>query len=438
MNIKNILSTVVLIGLLLGCSSKEKTDQQLLALDKEEMLKSLDSYKVFPYKFGKILIRSSITKDTISTEFTSFKKDIDKLSKKLMSHDIENPESLSLLDYISIYRDYKKMESFVMRTDEDMFPTITDALNVTYGDSIRKKRPFFIGKEKEKIENIEHSILSAIVILSKDLGKEVALYECSQTNPESLPNSEMKTLLQYFRGFLFFEKGLYYLSEDEISRNINWLNTNKGVDLPLARTLFQWGGFNNEQTHIGMHSLNHLFRGFDRLMMEREIDEQRALEDFEMFLKDSKEIGVDNEIIWSVETYLYLKNEKKEEAIASLVKLKSSNLLSTKEKKEIEASIAYLKDRESGSLLNGVYDKYFLSKIATKYMFSILAEVDWRTLMEEQNVPHTKEMFVVIDNFRKMIDNLNTYTSADKLKEVGSDIKDKGKDFFNKALEMVD
>ena len=41
-----------------------------------------------------------------------------------------------MLEYLSIYRDYKKMEKFIMKTDEDVFPTITDALMVAYGDSL--------------------------------------------------------------------------------------------------------------------------------------------------------------------------------------------------------------------------------------------------------------------------------------------------------------
>jgi hypothetical protein len=247
---KYIILLLLTLTISISCSDKNKTDNELLEKDKIELKENLDSYKVATYKFGKILIRASAEKDTISTEFQSFKSDLDRFLNKVVKYDIENPESLSLLDYISIYRDYKKMEKFIMKTDEDIFPTLTDAFNVVYGDSISKRREYYTGKEKEYIQNIEHSVLSAIVILSKDLGKEVSLYECSKTNPKLLPDSEIKTLLQYFRGFLFFEKGLYYLSEDEISRNINWLNDNKNVDLPYTRVFFQWGNLNNEETHL--------------------------------------------------------------------------------------------------------------------------------------------------------------------------------------------
>ncbi|WP_299715951.1 short-chain dehydrogenase [uncultured Tenacibaculum sp.] len=433
---KLILLLVTLV--LISCSSEEKTDAALLKLDKKKLEKSLDSYKIFPYKFGKIAIRSSVTKDTISEEYQKFKTTLDKISKRLMRHDLSNPDKLSVLDYLSIYRDYKKMENFIMKTDEDIFPTLVDALRVTYADSISRKLPYVSGNNKKIVEGLEHAVLSAIVILSKDLGKEVSLYECSKTDPNVLPDSELKALLSYFRGFLFFEKKLYYLSEDEISRNIAWLDKNEGIDLPYTRAMFQWGNLSNEQTHIGFHALNHLFRGFDRLMMERDIDEKRALEDFEAFLKDANNIGLNNEITWSIETYLYLKTEEKEKAIVSLEKLKTSALLSTREKEKIEESITYLKDRDSGKLLNGVYDKFFLSKIAIKYMFSVLSKVDWQKLLKDNNVPHTDEMFVVIDNFKNFLENLSTYTSADGLKEAGKELKDKGKSLFDKAKGLIE
>lgn len=435
---KRFFLTLLIITGFSSCSTEDKTDKELLEIDRIELIKSLDSYKILPYKFGKILIRSAVAKDTISTEFKSFKKDIDRLSKIMMGYENKSLDKLSFLDYISIYRDYKKMENFVMKTDEDIFPPILDAFNVIYGDSISKTRPYYSGKQKKIVESLEHSFLSAIVVLSKDLGKEVSLYECSKTNPELLPDTELKTLLQYFRGFLFFEKGLYYLSEDEISRNINWLNKNKDIDLPYTRSMFQWGNLDNKKTHLGIHSLNHLFRAFDRLMMDRNIDKERALEDLDVFLKDSKKIGLDNEVIWSVEAYLYLKNNKSEKAIVSLTKLRTSNLLSSKDKSKIDDSIEYLKNREPDSVLNGFYDKYFLSKIATKYMFSILSQVDWEKIMTAQNVPHTKEMFVVIDKFKKMTSNLNKYSTTERLKEVGEDLKNKGMNLFDKAKELVE
>lgn len=437
MNLKLKITDLLLLFLLISCSNKDKTHAELLEKDRLELAKSLDSDRVLSYKFGKILIRAAVEKDTISTEFQTFKSDIDRVFNKVVKYDIENADDLSLLDYISIYRDYKKMQGFIIKTDEDIFPSLSDAFNVIYGDSAIKKRAYYTGKEKQKIQNIEHAILSAIVILSNDLGKEVALYECSKTNPESLPDSEIKTLLQFYRGFLFFEKKLYYLSEDEFSRNIDWLNNNKNIDLAYTRAFFKWGNMDNGKTHIGSHALNHLFRGYDRLMMDTENDEKLALEDFEIFLTDADKIGVSNEIVWSVEVYFYLKKEENGKAINALKKLSSSNLLSSDEKESIDESIGYLKNREPGKVLNGFYDKFFLGKIATKYMFSVLSKIDWKKVLKEQNVPHTDEMFETIDHIQELNKNLQKYTSTDNLKERTNDVEKKGKGIWDKAKELV-
>jgi len=354
------IAIILFIFIAIGCSTAPKTDSELLAKDKTDLAESLQSYKVTTYKFGKIIIRASIATDTLSSEYQAFTSDFKNISKLLLNIGEKGTEELSVLDYISIYRDYKKMEDYIAETDEDIFPTIAEVFALTYDDAQLANQPFSKGTEKEYSQNIEHSILSAIVLLSKDLGKEISLYECFKTKPDLLPDIEIRTLLQFYRGFLYFEKGFYYLSEDEYSRNIAWLNEHPDIELPYIKTMFKMGNLDNGQAHIAFRSMNHLFRGFDRLTMDRDIDKKRALEDFEQFLKGSKEVGVDNEMIWAVETYMYLQNNEKDKAIASLTKLKASKLLSSKDKKSIEESIAYLKERESGDLLNGVYDKFFL------------------------------------------------------------------------------
>ncbi len=438
---KHIL-TIFILFFAISCSNEPKTDSELLEKDRTDLAESLQSYKVTTYKFGKIMIRASVATDTLLPAYQEFTSDFKNISKLLLNIGEKGTENLSVLDYISIYRDYKKMEDYIAETDEDIFPTLAEVFALTYDDAQLANQPFVKGTEKEYSQNIEHSILSAIVLLSKDLGKEISLYECSKTKPDLFPDTELKTLLMYYRGFLYFEKGFYYLSEDEYSRNITWLNEHPDVELPDIKSLFKMADLDNKQTHIAFRSMNHLFRGFDRLTMDRDIDKKRALEDFETFLKGSKEVGIDNEMIWAVETYMYLQNNEKDKAIASLTKLKASPILSTKDKESIEESIAYIKERESGELLNGVYDKFFLGKIASKYMLSVLAEMDWKKILEENDVPHTDEMFKTLEKFQDFIATLDTYTSEDKLKEMGKEagkeLKNQGKNLWDKANELIE
>lgn len=422
---------------MISCNNENKTDENLLTLDKKELNESLDSYKITLYKFVKIAIRGSAEKDSTTENYKLYNSDFQKVYTSVFKYDSEQTEELTLLDYLSIYRDYLKMKSFVNKTDEDIFPTLLEGFQHFDSNYNSINTELLKGEKKELAQNIEHAVLSALVLASQDLGREIALYECYKTNPDKLPDSEIKSLLQFYRGYLFFTKGLYYLSEEEITQNIEWLDNNKDIEFKYSKVIFPWGNFSNKDTYTGVHGINHLFRGMDRLMMKREIDEKRALADFEVFLQDFSEIGVDNEITWSVETYLYLKNEESEKAIKSLKKLKTSRLLSSKEKKQIDESIDYLEKRESDKLLNGIYDKYFLSKIATKYMISVLAEIDWEKELKKNDVPYTDEMFQSMDNFNKLIINLQELSSKEKIKETGEDIKKKGKSLFNKAKELV-
>ncbi len=423
---ENYFKYLIITFIVISCSKDNKTDKFLLEKDKKALIENIKSDKVISYKFGKILIRSSAEKDTTSKEYMAFKSDLDKIFDIIS--DSAKTENLTIIDYIAIYSDYKKMEKFIRKTDEDMFPTLTEALNGIYGDSTSTDTPRLKGDEKNKVEACEHAALSAVVLLSKDMGKDVALYECSETVPESLPDSELKTLIQLFRGFLFFENGLYYLSEDEITRNIGWLENNKDIDLPLTNTIFNWGNIDKAKTNIGLHSVNHLFRGIDRLMMERKIDEKRALKDFEIFLSDASKIGMDNELVWSVETFLYLKNEENDKAITSLNKLKTSRFVTDKEKKSIDESIEYLKNREPGKVLNGFYDKYFIGKIASRYIFDILSKTDWKRLLKDQDVSHSDKVFKMLETISNISRNIEKQRNS--ITDKGKEIIDLGKNLL--------
>ncbi len=417
------LFAVILIS---ACSKEEKTDEYLLNKDKEELKESLKSYDVALYKYIKISTRASIVEDSISEEFQQYQEIFEKNAKL-----IENTDQLSVTDYISIYRDYKKVEGYIHRTDEDIFPTLNDYYDVRFQDSIYKK-PFLTGIEKALTDNYNHAMFSVIMMITKDFGRNISLYECYETDPRLLPDSEIKSLLQYFRGLMFSNQGLSYIAEDEFSRNIEWLNNNKGINLYKTKFVLQWWKLNDRQTYIAYHALNHLFRGVNRLMMDREIDHQRAIEDFEAFIKDANEVGLDNELLWAIETYVYLHNGEKEKAIKSLTKLKSSDLLSSSDKKLIDESIDYIKDRDGEALLTGAYDKYFLSKIASKFLIDRLSKVDWRKFAKEQNISHVEELFNVLDKIKRFNDNLKKYVDPNQLDE----IKEKSNKLWDKVKEI--
>jgi len=423
--------TVLLLLLITGCS-KEKTDAYLLELDKKKLAENINYDKIVFYKFAKIAVRSTAVQNTTMPEYQKFSKQTQSVLHTMKSIDANSKESISMVDALLMYKEYRSVKSFVKETDEDIFPTLADGFNVLYTGQ-KMPNGLLPNIDKTYFQNVEHAILSMAVLTTRDLGQPFALYECSKTQPELLDDGEIKTLLEFVRGFLFFSNNLYYLSEDGISRNIKWLDKNEDIPLPYTKAFFGWSRLSDEQTHTAFHGMNYLFRGFDRMRMEREIDEERSLEDFEAFLKDMNKLGLQNELVWGIESYLYLKREKPEKAIPALNKLKASPLFSDDEREAIGKTVDYVKERKSDAALKGVYDKTFMAKIATKYMFSILSKIDWEKLMREKGVPHTQEIFAGINKFKQLSNSVSSYTQPDTKEKGKKEITEKGNELLEKA-----
>lgn len=422
---------ILFLSMFLGCA-KPETDSELLKLDQKRLVEDLDYDKITFYKFAKIAIRSSAVQDTTDKSFQRFKKNSNHLLQTLHKVDGRSNEQISAIDALLIYKDYQAVKGFVKETDEDIFPTLMEGIN-NLNTTGKNSYDLLTRSEKTEAQNIEHAILSTIVLATRSFGQPYALYECSKTQPEKLPDHETKTLLEFVRGFLFFSNNLYYLSEDGLTRNINWLDKHENVALPYTKAFFGWRNLSDSQTHTAFHSLNYLFRGLDRLRMERQIDEQRALDDFEKFIADTKKLGLETELTLAVESYLYLKREDKEKAVAALTKLNKSPLLSNSEHEALEKTIAYVNDREADKALNGVYDKVFLSKIATKYIIAIMAKVDWEKVLKENNVPHTDEVFATIRKVQNISNSVSSYTNEKTIEKGKIELKKKGSDLVDGA-----
>ncbi|RZL45885.1 MAG: short-chain dehydrogenase [Pedobacter sp.] len=421
---------ILLIAIFAGCS-KPNTDAELLKIDQQKLTENLDYDKITFYKFAKIAIRASAVQDTTDATYQKFGKNLNNIVNSFSKVDTAD---ISVVDALLMYKDYRAVKGFVKGTDEDIFPTLVEGINKIYGNG--NSYPLITGNQKTETQNLEHAVLSMIVLATRDFGQPFALYECSKTQPEKLPDHEVKTLLEFVRGFLFFSNKLYYLSEDGISRNINWLDKNENIPLPYTKAFFGWRNLSDSQTHTAFHSMNYLFRGFDRLMMERKVDEERALDDFEKFLVDTKKLGLETELTLAIESYLYLKREDKEKAVVALTKLNKSPLLSNSEHEVLTKTIGYVNDREPGKALNGVYDKVFLSRIATKYMLSIMAKIDWKKVMKDNNVPHTEQIFATINKVQRISNSVSSYTNDKTIEKSKTELKKKGNDLINGAKDL--
>lgn len=429
---KNLV--LLICAILFSACSNEKTDEVLLALDKQKLEENINYDKIIFYKFAKIAVRSNAVLDTNMAEYQKFSSKTQNILATMHQLDT-NKKSISVVEALQLYSDYRKVKNLVKETDEDVFPGLIEGFNVLYG-APKIDLKTVDKKEKVRYQNIEHAILSMAVLTTRDLGQPFALYECSKTQPELLKDSEIKTLLEFVRGFLFFGNNLFYLSEDGLSRNIKWLDKNEKIPLPYTKAFFGWRNLSDEQTHTAFHGMNYLFRGFDRMRMERKIDEERSLEDFDLFVKDMNKLGLQNELVWIVDAYLNLKRENPEKAIPALEKLITSPLFSDNEREAIQQTIDYVKERESDEALKGVYDKAFMAKLVSKYMISVLAKIDWEKVMQENNVPHTKEIFAGINKFKVMSNSVSRYTQPSTIENGKNEITKKGSELLKKAKSV--
>lgn len=418
--------------LFLAACSGEKTDQLLLELDKKKLAENINYDKITFYKFAKIAVRSTAVQDTTQSEYQKFSKQAQSVVRTLNKVNGHGNENISVIDALRMYKEYRSVKQFVKETDEDVFPLLTAGL-IAMNNRARIPVPFFKDFNKAYYQNIEHAILSMAVLTTRDLGQPFALYECSKTQPELLDDCEIKTLLEFVRGFLFFGNNLFYLSEDGLSRNIKWLDKNEKIPLPYTKSFFGWSHLNDAQTHVAFHSMNYLFRGFDRMRMERKIDEERSLEDFEAFLNDMNKLGVQNELVWAITAYLNLKRERPEKSLPALEKLSKSPLFSNSEREAIQQTIVYIKDRKSDKALTNVYDKAFIGKIATKYMIALLSKIDWEKLMKQQGVPYTEEVFASIGKFKALSNSVSEYTQPSTIEKGKKEIGKKGSELLEKA-----
>ncbi len=419
--------------LLLTACSSEKTDEELLEQDQITLNENLISGKVVPYKFVKLMVRGYASDDKSSAKFKAFKHDSDKLVQKIM--ELDHADELSVKDYWTMYQIYDQMDEFVTQTDEDEFPVIVDAFRKSWNGT--KSADYFKGKAKAEQEAREHAFMTILAMASSSLGTEIALYECAETDIEILPDSELKSNLRFLRGFVFMQKGLYYLSENEYTNNLAWLKKNKNIDLTYTINSMQLGKFDKKQSYVAYRAMNHLYRGVDRMMMERDIDHERALEDFEQVLKDCKTLKIDNEAVWAIDVYVQLEKGNNDKAIKSLNKLKKSKLLTADDKALIDESIEYLKKDDSETVLTEVYDKVFMMKIASSFTYNRLKQVNANKLLKNSKVPNASKIAQKTAVLEKTVNQIEQFSNGETLNEATKKASEEGESLLEEAKELL-
>ncbi|MGS2760985.1 hypothetical protein [Sinomicrobium sp. M5D2P9] len=446
------------ITLAIGCFRKEPTDEEMLQRDRESLEKSLNGITLDFYKFMKVSLRVMPVLDTTIEEHRQIKKLNDKFFSSLFKNSTDTTyvtglarEKINLQDVTEFVSAYLALHKFARNHDEDEFPTLLEGRAMLDGDSLVTMmkgktvylRPPLEGEAKENLQSVEHILMSCFMIIdrSRKFSKSILMYECSKSNMKALPGSDLKLWIQMTRGLLYFDQDLLYLSEKEYSENLNWLYENSDEELPITSTILFWAPIftgeyvvparilPQEAAHYAQIITNHILRAMSRLTMNRKIDEERAMQDFEAIIRTAHKAGVKNEVIWSIEAYLYLQQEKTQEALIALKKIRESELLSNDEGKTIDKAIRFLEKREFDKVL-GVYDKYLLNKIMTKYMYTKAKEQDWINIIKKLGIIRNDDLVEINKDISDMLKKVKEEMTEETLKEKGRELKENGKNLL--------
>lgn len=117
---------------------------------------------------------------------------------------------------------------------------------------------------------------------------------------------------------------------------------------------------------------------------------------------------------------MYIHNEEKEKAIASLKRLEKSTFLGDKERKLIAQTKEQIKNRDPDSALNFLTDKIIIYKLGLSYAISYATEIQWMQLLEktEQGKKILKRFTELEQTFEKAKD----YLDLNRFKEKGKSL----------------
>ena len=163
----------LLLLLLATACGRELSDAELLARDKADLAEKLTSNKVLSYKFCKLILRSAAEPGAEDAKTREFQSIAGPLFIRIFKLEKGGVAALGVSDYLGLYTGYLELKDFVATTDEDIYPPLLEVFGQIY-DSTHAPQPL-PKEERLVLQNVEHAALSGLVMLSKDMGRPIAL-----------------------------------------------------------------------------------------------------------------------------------------------------------------------------------------------------------------------------------------------------------------------
>lgn len=420
---KKLLLLFLLSGLISACADKELTDEELLEKDRTELRSQLDTESITLYKCIKMVMRSYNDPD-FTTHVGKHGKEFQLMKglfKKLEAH-----QELSADDYLDLTKSLKDVRGFVRTTDEDIFPSFFDAMKLKKGQKVK----LLTGKDKDIQDSGAHLLLCLFERFGGGLGKSEILYECSEIETDHYSDSENKTYLQFFKGYIYYENNLMYLSEHEFTQNMEWI-TKSNSDYQSLNDLFGRNHFTKKQSKAFVLAFNYLFRGIVRMSMDRTIDQDRSLADLEKFVDLTKDIAEFRDVRLMIMAYVQIKKGENDKAIATLKTLQGSTTFNTSEKAYIGKVISALEAGDSAE--DSGFNSQFMGGVTSDVLNSKLEKVEWKKEAKKHHMTYLQSVFDSIETIESGMKKVKDGASG-----TGKTLKEKGSELWEDAKSLVD
>ena len=422
---KTVLLFAVLAATASACSFFKKDDPA----DKERKLmeQMLHNNTSLLYKAFKISLRSFPTLSSQQGEAKLKAEKMQALALSMMQKLAGNAEQAKqpgLDDYVGAAAELYTLKGTIESTDEEQYPTILENVMYVAGNA-SLSAPASVFKDFAWYNtSYEHLLLGATWMGVPTAPREFQVYEMNAINTSKISEPHVKLVAELGRALTFYDQSWYYLSENECTAYLADLESQKATIGTIFTIPIFPGETKNtaEARYYELHGAGLMMRGVDKVSSARE---DEAMEDFEGFISDMDKAGVSNESVWLIGCYVSLKKENKEQAIAYLDKLEQSDLYSENEKKAIREIKDYVSKREEKKVMNRLFDKIFIAKIAYSYASSALQNTSGYKQLK--NDPTGNRFLGLPQEVNTTYSQLNAM-QGDSL---GSKAKDLVKDIFN-------
>ncbi|VAW71214.1 hypothetical protein MNBD_GAMMA10-3194 [hydrothermal vent metagenome] len=419
-------STAIFLFMLLGLGSCGFFEtEQSIATDKAQRREVLQGLASTYWQGAKISVRSlKIGEAVESIDFAAIKKQQQselQLGKHLsriydweflLREEEPDVKALSVSELVELAQEIYQMSDTIKSMDEDDYPTMMQVISNSR-----------IALKKEPIELPEHWNNSmehwafAVVMESRFGFGSWKSYELSKMKIDDFKTTDLKVFSSVHKAIDELRSEWFYLAEQTLTQALDALEREKITLMPGSQGLFSKANTSEntveQQFKFQMKALIHLLRGFARKQTKRVELEALALEDVQAAVNNFSLAGVDNELVWLAESYLYIKNEEPEKAIQALTKLEGSRYIGKKEKKIIQETVQKIKDRDPDGALNLLTDKIIMYKLGMSYAVSYFNEIEWLKILEKTE--EGRAMLVRFKELEQEYQKAKKYLDIDEL-----------------------